>query len=189
MAKKTKHWHHHLTWFFQAGFEGSMLGTLSILIIGATYKTLVAGWQTKSNWRSNTTGKIMWGSQKERKSTSGERKWEIKSNIWTKHSQLLVEENLEHAGCQKKKDLPNGCTACQQTSMYPEFWGLGGLPRVPAWPGFMKPCGPRVWGPPWGPPPCPCPIPRFNVPMWPYLQAMYWGLVFTDYPGWILWML
>ena len=125
-------------------------------------------------WRSNTTAKIMWGSQKERKSTSGERKWEIKSNIWTKHSQLLVEENLEHAGCQKKKDLPNGCTACQQTSMYPEFWGLGGLPRVPAWPGFMKPCGPRVWGPPWGPPPCPCPIPRFNVPMWPYLQAVYW---------------
>ena len=36
-------------------------------------------------WRSNTTAKIMWGSQKERKSTSGERKWEIKSNIWTKH--------------------------------------------------------------------------------------------------------
>ena len=39
MAKKTK----HLTRFFQAGFEGSMLGTISILIIGATYMALVSG--------------------------------------------------------------------------------------------------------------------------------------------------
>ena len=39
------------------------------------------------------------------------------------------------------------------------------LPRVPAWPGFMNPCGWRLCGAPWAP------IPRFNVPMCPYLHT------------------
>ena len=50
---------------------------------------------------------------------------------------------------------------------------MGALPRVPACPGFMKPCGARVCGPP-----SPEPSPRFNVPMWPYL-GQCWIIVFV----------
>ena len=51
---------------------------------------------------------------------------------------------------------------------------------MPACPGFMKPWGPRVCGAAL----CPWPIPRFNVPIWPYL----WGMRIVVMAGDFVWL-